>query len=120
TYVNVDVKKVTETKTIGHETKRVETDDLYKGETKTKTEGRAGERTLTYEVRPEDGKAVKRTKTSDKVTRKPVSEVVLVGTKSRPAPPPPSNNNDSGNNSGGNSSGGNTGKAAPSAPSGSV
>src|SRR5699024_7574544 len=98
----------------------VETDDLYKGETKTKTEGRAGERTLTYEVRLEDGKEVKRTKTSDKVTRKPVTEVVLVGTKSRPAPPPPSNNNDSGNNSGGNSSGGNTGKAAPSAPSGSV
>jgi len=110
TFVKVDVKKVTETKTIAHDVTEKKDSSLTKGVRKVQTKGVDGERTITYQQRLEDGKSVSKEKVKDEVTRKPVTEVVLVGTK-KPA---------STSSSGSSSSGGNTGKSAPSVSDGSV
>ncbi len=89
TFVQVDVKTETKTAAIGHETKKVKTDDLYTDESRTKVAGVDGERTTTYKVRYEDGKEVSRKKASEEITKQPVTEVVEVGTKKRPTPPKP-------------------------------
>ncbi len=60
---------------------RKETSKLDKGDTKVDTKGVKGVRTLTYKVVRHDGKTVSKKRTSDKVTRKPVTRVLLVGTK---------------------------------------
>jgi hypothetical protein len=59
-------------------------------------------RTLTYRVVRHNGKLVSKTKTGSKITRKPVTEVVLVGTKEEPKPQPKRSS------SGGNKSSGST------------
>lgn len=132
TYVQVDVKTESQTKSISHETKKVETKDLVKGQTRVKTAGVDGERTLKYRVRYEDGKQVSKKLSSDKVTKQPVTEIVEVGTAEPPSTDNDNggssgnngrsgNNNDSGGKSdGGSSGGGNTGKDAPSVNDGSV
>ena len=77
----VDVKTVTKTKKVAYETVYRNTDSLAKGKTKVKTEGESGKRTVVYTVVRHDGKTVKETKKSSKITRKATDKVVLVGTK---------------------------------------
>jgi resuscitation-promoting factor RpfB len=77
----VDVKTVTKTSKVGYETVYKNTDSLDKGKTKVETEGRSGKRTVVYTVVRHDGKTVKQTKKSSKITRKATDKVVLVGTK---------------------------------------
>ena len=77
----VDVKTVTKTSKVGYETVYRNTDSLAKGKTKVKTEGENGKRTVVYTVVRHDGKTVKQTKKSSKITRKATDKVVLVGTK---------------------------------------
>jgi uncharacterized protein YabE (DUF348 family) len=77
----VDVKTVTKTSKVGYETVYKNTDSLDKGKTKVETEGRNGKRTVVYTVVRHDGKTVKQTKKSSKITRKATDKVVLVGTK---------------------------------------
>ncbi|MFW6597348.1 transglycosylase family protein [Propionibacteriaceae bacterium Y2011] len=117
TYVKVDHKTVTETKKLPHETKYVQDDDLLKGKRETRTKGVDGEETTTFAEKYEDGKRVERKQVKQEVTTKPVTEVILVGTKEAPKPKPPATNGGSEGSSGGSSGGGAT---APTAPSGSV
>lgn len=77
----VDVKTVTKTTKVGYETVYKNTDSLDKGKRKVETEGKNGKRTVVYTVVRHDGKTVKQTKKSSKVTRKATDKVVLVGTK---------------------------------------
>lgn len=79
--VKVDTKKVTTTKKVSFKTVYKNTDSLDKGKTKVDTEGENGERTVVYTEVRHDGKLVKRTEKSSKVTDMPTSKVVLVGTK---------------------------------------
>jgi resuscitation-promoting factor RpfB len=80
-YIRVSVSKLTKKVTLAHKTIRKETDKLDRGDTKVDTEGRTGVRTLTYKVVRHNGKTVSKTETGSKITKKPVTEVVLVGTK---------------------------------------
>ena len=65
--------------------KRVEDDELPKGETEVVTEGAPGARDVTYKVLVRNGEVVKRTVLAQRVTRKPRTEVVRVGTQEAPA-----------------------------------
>jgi uncharacterized protein YabE (DUF348 family) len=61
---------------------------LYTDQSTTVQQGRAGTRRVTYRVRTENGKVVRRTAVGSRVLRAPVAEVVRYGTKHRPAPQP--------------------------------
>ncbi|MCV2395794.1 ubiquitin-like domain-containing protein [Actinotalea sp. M2MS4P-6] len=80
----VVVHETTETQAIDFDTETRSTDSLYKGQSRTVTQGVAGERTLTYEVTLVDGTEESRTQLGDDVTTEPVTAVVEVGTKARP------------------------------------
>ena len=86
-YVKVSVSTVTEKSAVVNKTIHKKTDKLNRGKTKVGTSGRAGVRTVTFRVVRHNGKLVSKTKTKSEVTRKPVTEVVLVGTKeTKPTP----------------------------------
>lgn len=65
--------------------KRVDDDEMPKGETEVVTEGVDGARDVTYKVIVRNGKVVKRLVLTQRVTRKPTTEVVRVGTQEEPA-----------------------------------
>jgi len=87
-YVSVTESKVTKKVTVDFETVRKKTSRLDKGDTEIDTKGAKGVRTLTYQVVKHDGKTVSKKRTSAKITKKPVTQVVLVGTKEEPKPEP--------------------------------
>ena len=85
-YVRVTESTLTKKVGVAYKTVRQETKKLEKGDTKVDRRGVKGVRTLTYRVVRHDGKTVSKKRTSDKVTKKPVNRVLLVGTKERPKP----------------------------------
>lgn len=87
--MEVKVSRVTyeeesETEVVDYTVKQVETEDLYKGETKVQTQGVEGERTITYRNKLIDGEVVETTEISNEITKEPVQQVELIGTKARP------------------------------------
>jgi resuscitation-promoting factor RpfB len=70
-----------ETKSIRYGTRRVDDDSLAEGRTKVRVKGVNGVRTITYEVTLTDGQETARKQVSSVVTRKPVTQVIAVGTK---------------------------------------
>jgi len=54
---------------------------LDKGKTRVEMAGVAGERTLTYQIRREDGIEVSRTLVKNEITVQPVVEILIIGTK---------------------------------------
>ncbi|SDD91935.1 resuscitation-promoting factor [Auraticoccus monumenti] len=84
----VEVKDVAKKSAIEHETVRKDSDQLDLGTTRVETEGEDGERTVVTTETRENGKVVKKEEKSSKVTREPVDEVVLVGTRVAPEPEP--------------------------------
>ena len=141
TVKRVREKERTETEAIPFETKTVEDDSLYEGTTKTTTKGKTGTTEKVYTDTVVDGEVTESELVSEKVTEKPVTEVVAKGTKEKPAPAPEpepepvkeeksssskpekrstgSKSNRSSERSSSESSG-NSGASAPTAPSGSV
>lgn len=110
----VEVGNVTKRKSVEFTTKTVTDDDRYADlGTAVEREGKNGVRTLVYRVTRVDGEVVVRKKISDEITRKPVTEILVKGTKERPEPEPaaPPAESSSDSSSGSSSSGG-------SAPSG--
>jgi uncharacterized protein YabE (DUF348 family) len=87
TFVRVDVTSKTKRSAVAYKTVTQKSSKLARGKTETKTAGRAGSKTTTYRVVSHDGKRVSRKVTKTVVTRKPVTRVVVVGTKApkRPA-----------------------------------
>ena len=85
TVKRVTTEEKTEAVTIPFGTVEEKSDDLYKGETKTKTKGVNGSKDVTTEYTYTDGKVTAEKVLSEKVTTEPTSRVVLVGTKARPA-----------------------------------
>ena len=81
TYTKVDTAKVTKKKDIAFDTDYKRTSKLKKGERETDTSGKKGERTLTYQEVRHNGKVVSSKKVDSKVTEKPRTKVVLIGTK---------------------------------------
>jgi uncharacterized protein YabE (DUF348 family) len=80
-YVRVDVTKVTKRHKIAFQVIRKNSAKLEKGKTKIDVVGHDGVRTSIYVETRENGKLTTRNKTSSSITTKPVSQVVLVGTK---------------------------------------
>jgi resuscitation-promoting factor RpfB len=87
-YVKVTESKLTKKVSLAYDTVRRETSKLDKGDTEVDRKGVKGVRTLTYKVVRHDGKTVSKKRTSAKITKKPVAQVVLVGTKEEPKPAP--------------------------------
>jgi hypothetical protein len=77
----VTKKTVTVRKPIAYATRKVDDDTLARGKSEVRTPGAAGVRTLTYRVTLTGGRETGRALVGDVVTKRPVIEVVAVGTK---------------------------------------
>ncbi|OZV83357.1 hypothetical protein CA850_06260 [Micromonospora echinospora] len=77
----VQVRTVTETERLRHGVRTVQDSSLAEGKRVVRTPGVDGVRTLTYQVTVTDGVQTGRKLVRSAVTRKPVTEVVAVGTK---------------------------------------
>ena len=79
--VSVDEQYDIQTESVPFETEYDEDDTLPAGETKVKTEGAEGVKTLTYKVIAKDGAEVSRELISEDITDTPQNRVILKGTK---------------------------------------
>jgi len=77
----VVTKTVTETRSIGYSVRTVRDNSLAEGKTRTRTAGRTGLLTRTYEVTVTNGEQTARKLVKSVIVRKPVAKVVAVGTK---------------------------------------
>ena len=78
----VTVSEEMKTEPVGYETQYVDDPELLEGTTSVQTAGQAGERTIVYEVtRDAEGKELNRVEKSNTITKAPVTEVVVRGTK---------------------------------------
>ena len=80
----VDGKRVVQEKPIPFKTRTRKSADLFKGTTQIVTKGKVGSRERTFEETYLDGKLSARKLLRDRVVVRPVTEVVLVGTKPQP------------------------------------
>ena len=79
----VSVKQVVEKEKVAFETEVEYSGSMYSDESVEKTPGVEGEKEVTYEVTYVDGKEDHRKAVSEKMLKKPVSQVVTKGTKQR-------------------------------------
>jgi uncharacterized protein YabE (DUF348 family) len=86
--VRVATARTTETVQVPFETERREDANLVKGQTKTLTAGKNGVVRRTVETVHADGKLEKRTVLSSTTVSAPVTRVLAVGTKAKPAQQP--------------------------------
>ena len=77
----VTTKRVTVKETIKYNTKEEKDPTLKQGVRKTKQQGTNGEKEIIYEETYKDGVFVSKKKIGEKITKKPVDEIILVGTK---------------------------------------
>ncbi len=77
----VEKRRVAEREAVPFQTRRVKDGSLAEGTTKVRTKGVRGVRTLTYEVTVTDGEETGRRLVKSAVTKKPVTKVIAVGTK---------------------------------------
>lgn len=85
----VTAKTVRATQAISFSTVQKSDSSIYKGDSKTVTTGKAGAKVVTYRIVTVDGKTESKRPVATVVTAQPVTQVVAVGTKSRPAAPAP-------------------------------
>lgn len=76
-----EIKEETNTEEIKFETETEESDKLEIGKTKVKTEGKNGEKEITYEVTYVEGEETARKVKNEKIIKDPVNKVILIGTK---------------------------------------
>lgn len=79
----VTTEEVTETETVAFDIDYQDTETLYEGETQIITEGVDGEKTVTYKLYYVEGVLEGREAVSEKITKEPVTEIVLRGTAIR-------------------------------------
>lgn len=79
-----EVEVVKEQKPIAFTTTKIESDELYVGETEVVTEGVDGLKEIEVTKHYFNGEVVERTEKELDVIQEPVTEVILVGTKKRP------------------------------------
>lgn len=95
----VSTKTITEVEKIAFNEERIDDPSLAKGEEKVERDGIEGEKTVTYDVRLEDGKEVSRDKTKEEVTKEPVNKLIKIGTYVAPATSAPTPSQSSGSSS---------------------
>ncbi len=81
----VTQKSITATETVDFVTQRQSDSTMYTGETKTIKAGQPGAKVVTYLATLVNGKVESRKVTSSRVTTAPVTRILAVGTKARPA-----------------------------------
>jgi uncharacterized protein YabE (DUF348 family) len=81
TFTDVEISSKTKKLKVDFDTVRKESSKLKKGVTKVDTPGERGVRAVTYKIVRHNGEIVKRAKIKSKLINKPVTEVILVGTK---------------------------------------
>ena len=81
TFTDVEISSKTKKVKVDFDTVRKESSKLKKGVTKIDTPGERGVRAVTCKIVRENDKIVKRAKIKSKLISKPVTEVILVGTK---------------------------------------
>lgn len=81
TIKRVTYKNVSVTEAVPFESEKENSDEIELGETKLKTKGVDGEKLVTKRVKYIDGEKDSEKVVAEKVTKKPVNEVTLVGTK---------------------------------------
>ncbi|MGG4489339.1 peptidoglycan DD-metalloendopeptidase family protein [Metabacillus idriensis] len=85
-FTNVLVKEeVSKKEAIAYETEVIEDSSMFKGDKKTKQEGKDGQKLLNYIVYKENGNEVKRDTTKDETLTEPVKEIIVKGTKVVPS-----------------------------------
>ncbi|MEK5187168.1 ubiquitin-like domain-containing protein [Solibacillus sp. FSL W7-1324] len=79
----IRVEKVTKVveETLSYATEKQRGLSLLKGESELITKGKNGQKKITYEIVKENGKPVVKYMVSEEVTKEPVTEVILIGTK---------------------------------------
>jgi resuscitation-promoting factor RpfB len=85
-FTRVDVTTKTRTTDVDYKTVEQKSSKLERGKTQTRTAGKVGHKDTTYRVVAHDGKVVSTKATRSVVTRKPVTRVVVVGTKAPKEP----------------------------------
>lgn len=105
TYTQVEKKTEKQKKDVDFKTEEVESSTLDKGKTEVLTEGKKGQRELTFEVVYEDGKEVKRSEKDSKVLTEPVNKRVAVGTREQQEEEESTSSNSGGSGSGSSGSG---------------
>lgn len=83
----VKVEKRTENQDVDYETKSINTETLYKGETKVITKGIKGAKAVEYEDRYVNGELVESKVIAENVLVQPTDEIVQVGTKNKSLAP---------------------------------
>ena len=81
TFTDVEISSKTKKLKVDFDTVRKESSKLKKGVTKIDTPGELGVRAVTYKIVRHNDEIVKRAKIKSKLINKPVTEVILVGTK---------------------------------------
>ncbi|MBR6793400.1 MAG: G5 domain-containing protein [Clostridia bacterium] len=77
----VTTGRVVETESIDYTTKKIQTNDLYVGQTEVQQEGVKGEKKLTYDVTYINGEESDRKLVDEEITKEPVEKIVRVGIK---------------------------------------
>lgn len=103
TITRISVKKKTTTEEVDFKSETRTNSNKFKDEKNVVQQGKKGERTIVTEVTKVDGEVTKRKELSNEVTTKPVTHVVEVGTKTRPAPKPAATSSSSASSGGGGS-----------------
>ncbi len=85
TVTRVSYDEVTTTEEVPYQTVKTQSSELYEGQTRVQTSGVNGVRTIVTRNRVENGQVTASEVLSDEITTAPVDEVILVGTKKRPA-----------------------------------
>lgn len=84
--VKVVVEEATKIKEeIPFQTETKEDANMWRGDTKVKQAGQAGERVVSYTITRENGRTIQRQIVSENVTKEPVNRIVLRGTKVSPS-----------------------------------
>ena len=81
TIQRVTYREKTESAEIAYESVTQNSDDVELGETKVGTQGKNGVKKIVKQVKYIDGKAVGETTVSEQIVKKPIDEVILIGTK---------------------------------------
>jgi uncharacterized protein YabE (DUF348 family) len=81
----IDHRRVTERESVPFSVTKKSSSSMFRGDSKVITDGSKGSRVAVYEIVLADGKVASRKLVSARVTRAPVVEVVMVGTKARPS-----------------------------------
>jgi uncharacterized protein YabE (DUF348 family) len=91
--VFTNVRKVTKkvTESVAHDTLERTDSSMFDDESETVRAGRDGARRVVYKITLENGKVARRKAIESDLLRKPVAEIVRVGTKERPVEAPAAN-----------------------------